>query len=113
MNTISAKPILKWAGGKSQLLEQISRALPNDVYTGEITRYAEPFIGGGAVFFHVARNYHIQQFYLSDQNPELTILYISVQRQVDEVIQGLWEIQNEYFSLSAFSGKNSKLIVAN
>jgi len=45
------KPILKWAGGKGQLLEQIAKHLPQELIEGKIDCYIEPFIGGGAVFF--------------------------------------------------------------
>jgi len=62
-----AKPFLKWAGGKGQLLKQISDFLPNELKTDEIT-YFEPFLGGGAVFFHVVQNYRIKKAVLSDVN---------------------------------------------
>jgi DNA adenine methylase len=45
------KPILKWAGGKGQLLQQIAKYLPQELIEGKIDCYIEPFIGGGAVFF--------------------------------------------------------------
>ena len=44
------RPFLKWAGGKTQLLNEFHQRLPEEVQTGKITRYAEPFIGGGAFF---------------------------------------------------------------
>ncbi len=47
----AARPFLKWAGGKTQLLNEFSKRLPNDLKTGKITKYIEPFIGGGAVLF--------------------------------------------------------------
>lgn len=48
---IQAKPFLKWAGGKSQLLPQFEDFYPPELKQGKIERYIEPFIGGGAVFF--------------------------------------------------------------
>jgi DNA adenine methylase len=49
---ILARPFLKWAGGKTQLLDEIDRRLPkDDVESGRIDTYVEPFVGGGAVFF--------------------------------------------------------------
>jgi DNA adenine methylase len=45
------KPFLKWAGGKTQILEQIKNFLPQELCNGSIKKYVEPFIGGGAVFF--------------------------------------------------------------
>ncbi|MFM8294843.1 MAG: DNA adenine methylase, partial [Microcystaceae cyanobacterium] len=65
-STNVVKPILKWAGGKSQLLERINQYLPKELMKGNIDYYIEPFIGGGAVFFWVAQNFNIQEFYLSD-----------------------------------------------
>ena len=52
-----AKPFLKWAGGKTQLIGEISRILPVGLKTGEIDTYVEPFVGGGAIFFHIAQNF--------------------------------------------------------
>jgi DNA adenine methylase len=100
MKTITAKPILKWAGGKSQLIEKITKSLPDELLTGKLIRYAEPFIGGGAIFFHIAQNYPVQEAYISDQNHELVVLYTSIQKQVENVIQLLSSIQANYFCLS-------------
>jgi len=52
--SISARPFLKWAGGKTQLLVEIGNRLPkSEIITGQIDTYVEPFVGGGAVFFHI------------------------------------------------------------
>ena len=48
--SVLAKPFLKWAGGKSQLLDEIDRRLPIELATGRIDTYVEPFIGGDAIF---------------------------------------------------------------
>ena len=98
--TTTAKPILKWAGGKSQLLEQIAKHLPQEIFSKEITRYAEPFIGGGAVFFYVAQNFPLKKYYISDFNPELILLYLTIQQDVDRLIRQLDGIQDQYYSLS-------------
>ena len=67
-----AKPFLKWAGGKGKLLAEIERRLPPDFDAGQIDTYVEPFVGGGAVFFHIAQKYEsIKHFYLFDINEEL------------------------------------------
>jgi hypothetical protein len=57
-----AKSFLKWAGGKGQLLEQMNPFFPDELKTGRIKRYVEPFIGGGAVLFFVAQNYLVEEF---------------------------------------------------
>ena len=62
-NLQQAKPFLKWAGGKSQLLEQIKQIFPDELTTGKIQKYIEPFVGGGAVFLHVAQSYQVEEFF--------------------------------------------------
>jgi DNA adenine methylase len=89
-----AKPFLKWAGGKTQLLGQLRAYYPDALVTGEITRYAEPFVGGGAVFLDVMQRSNITEAYLFDINPELIVAYTAVQRNP----QGLIELLNEYRS---------------
>jgi DNA adenine methylase len=94
----TAKPFLKWAGGKSQLIPQISQFLPPELVNGEIKKYIEPFIGGGAVFFHIANNYNIQKLYISDINIELVIAYKTIQKNVTELIDILTEIEHKYLA---------------
>ena len=54
---VNAKPFLKWAGGKGQLLDEIEKRLPDDIKTSKIIKsYIEPFVGGGAVFFYLCQN---------------------------------------------------------
>lgn len=97
-STSIARPFLKWAGGKRQLISQIDSLLPPGIRTGEIRKYVEPFIGGSAVFFHVAQNYPISAFYISDQNAELILAYQTIQQSVSQVIEHLYGFQR-YFSL--------------
>jgi DNA adenine methylase len=94
------KPILKWAGGKGQLLEQIAKHLPQELIEGKIDCYIEPFIGGGAVFFWVAQNFNIKEFYLSDINQELILLYKAIQKDVSSLVEELKKIENEYLILN-------------
>ena len=51
------KPFIKWAGGKNQLLNELVKKLPFENYNN-ITKYAEPFVGGGAVLFYILNNYN-------------------------------------------------------
>ncbi|MDJ0716318.1 MAG: DNA adenine methylase [Prochloraceae cyanobacterium] len=93
------KPFLKWAGGKSQLLEQIQANFPAELKTGSIARYIEPFVGSGAVFFYVSQYYSIEEFFISDINPELIIAYKTIQKNVEELIENLSKIQEQYVCL--------------
>lgn len=95
-NFVEAKPILKWAGGKSQLLPQINKFLPNKVTKGKIKRYIEPFVGGGAVFFDLIKKYKFSEVVLSDINLELVILYKLVRDDIYHLIEELEKIQREY-----------------
>ena len=52
-----AKPFVKWAGGKSNLLGQIDAWLPHDFLGSREVTYVEPFVGGGAMLFHLLRQY--------------------------------------------------------
>lgn len=96
----NAKPFLKWAGGKTQLIEQIQHYFPRALKRGEITRYVEPFAGSGALFFFVAQNYPVEAFYLFDVNEELVIAYKTIQENVNELIRKLESMQEEYFALT-------------
>ena len=60
------KPFLKWAGGKGQLLTEIEKYYPFE--DGKITKYAEPFVGGGAVLFDILSKYDLKYVYNSDIN---------------------------------------------
>ena len=79
------KPILKWAGGKSQLLGELLSRMPK--YCG---KYIEPFFGGGALYFALQPEKAI----ISDSNPELINMYRQVTESVDAVISKLKEYKN-------------------
>lgn len=78
--TTSPRPFLKWAGGKSRLVAQYQPYLPKDFRI-----YHEPFLGGGALFFH----FQPQRAVLSDINPELVNVYICVRDCVENLIARL------------------------
>jgi len=79
-----ARPILKWAGGKTQLLPRLTQLIPCTNGT-----YHEPFIGGGAAFFAFADKERFQRAVINDSNPELTNLYLVLRDRLDELIRGL------------------------
>lgn len=95
-----AQPFLKWAGGKSQLLTQIEPSFPRELKEGLIKRYIEPFVGGGAVFLYLASAYPISEYFICDVNPELILAYQTIQKNVEELIIILKEIQATYLALS-------------
>ena len=90
--SITLKPFVKWVGGKSQLVEQIEKLFPTG---GEnrLTKYAEPMVGGGALFFSVLSKYNFEELYISDINDELINAYQTVKNDVDNLIAKLNEMQ--------------------
>lgn len=97
--TITAKPFLKWAGGKTQLLTTFKELYPKELLDGKIKRYIEPFVGSGAVLFNVLQNYKIEEAFILDVNPELIITYQVIKKDADKLIQQLKKIENEYYLL--------------
>jgi DNA adenine methylase len=89
-----ASPFLKWAGGKRQLLNEISGRLPNDL-EGYST-YIEPFVGGGAVLFHLLGRYDFEKVHIFDINPELTLCYEMLKDSATEVWNHLESMINQY-----------------
>jgi len=94
-----ARPFLKWAGGKRQLLSQIDSYLPPALELGALQRYVEPFVGSGAVFFHVVQNYPVKELFIADINPELILAYRTIQEDVEALIAELAEIEDLYLPL--------------
>lgn len=93
-----AKPFLKWAGGKGQLINTFDEIFPNELKEGKIKTYIEPFVGGGAVLFHVLQNYDIEKAYINDINKELINCYRCIKADVNEVIKKLEVLEKEYLS---------------
>lgn len=91
------KPFLKWAGGKGQLLSEIEKYYPFD--NKRINKYAEPFVGGGAVLFDVLNKYNLEEIYISDINPDLINTYLVIRDSVDNLIEVLGSLQSDFMSL--------------
>src|SRR5947209_9356804 len=85
------EPFLKWAGGKTQLLKQFEPLFPCKFH-----RYYEPFVGSGAVFFHLRPLRAV----LSDSNPNLIAVYQHMQAHLDQLLSLLYEIRSTYHALS-------------
>jgi DNA adenine methylase len=83
---IAIKPFLKWAGGKTQLIPELSKYIPKS-----FDKYIEPFIGGGAFFFYL----NPKKAIISDANEELVTTYKAVRDNVEEIITILDSFRNE------------------
>lgn len=86
-----AKPFIKWVGGKSQLLEEISEKYPL-----KIEKYCEPFVGGGAVLFDVLSKFQPKEVLINDINKELINTYYQIKNNCESLIFQLSEIQSIY-----------------
>lgn len=94
----AVKPFLKWAGGKGQLLPEIERYYPFD--DKAITRYAEPFVGGGAVLFDILGKYNLEAVYISDINMELINTYSVIKNYAEALIELLAEMQDNFLPIT-------------
>ena len=97
VETVQAKPILKWAGGKTQLLRDLLPKVPNSY-----SRYIEPFFGGGALFFALQPENAI----IADSNPEIINVYREVAEHVEDVIQYLKKYENTSEMFYAVRGQD-------
>ena len=102
-NDKKVKPFLKWAGGKGQLIKEIERYYPFE--DGKITKYAEPFVGGGAVLFDILSKYDLDEVYISDINAELINTYRMIRDDVDVLIEKLYIMQNDFIPLDTDNRK--------
>ena len=94
----NVKPFVKWAGGKGQLLSEIERYYPFG--DGNITKYAEPFVGGGAVLFDILSKYDLEAVYISDINEDLINAYRVIRDEIDEIVDMLQAMQDEFLPLN-------------
>lgn len=103
----NAKPFLKWAGGKGQLLPQLDSLLPNDLEEREFT-YIEPFVGGGAMLFHMLQKFpNISKAVINDINPYLVTAYRTIKDNPDELIERLSTLEHQYNSLKNEESKKA------
>lgn len=106
MNKVIAKPFVKWAGGKTQLLEEVRKSLPSDMLLRKELTYVEPFVGGGAVLFWILQAYpNIKRAIINDINAELICTYKIIQNDVESLISTLAIMQDQYISLDAYGRK--------
>ena len=92
-----AKPFIKWAGGKTQLLTQFENILPHNLEEAEHFTYIEPFVGGGAMLFHMLQKYtNIGRVIINDINPNLITAYRVIRDTPERLITDLRMLQREF-----------------
>lgn len=99
-STTKVKPFLKWAGGKSQLLDDIARVFPNDLVDKNFT-YVEPFVGSGAVLFWVLNTFadRVERVVINDVNADLINTYKTIKEQPQHLIELLKNYQDKFIQL--------------
>ena len=97
----NAKPFLKWAGGKTQLINDIEKSLPIGILNKKFT-YVEPFVGSGAVLFWMLNNFpKIEKAVINDINADLINVYRVIASKPNELISILQVFQGEYHALES------------
>jgi len=96
MPETKAKPFIKWAGGKTQLLKTFQSFYPKQLKENKIRNYYEPFLGGAAVFFDVAQQFKIRNAFLYDLNQDLILTYKVIQENVAGILDFLAQYQKFY-----------------
>lgn len=95
---MQAKPFLKWAGGKTQLITDIEKALPRE-FTSQKFTYVEPFVGGGAVLFWILENFpNVEKAIINDINADLTNTYKVIASNPKKLITVLEKFQKKFHS---------------
>lgn len=98
--TLMAKPFLKWAGGKRQLITEIESALPKNIHKKNELTYIEPFIGSGAIMFWFLQKFkNVRKAVINDINGDLTKAYTIIKEEPYLLIDSLSLIQSKYYSL--------------
>lgn len=93
---VTPKPFVKWAGGKRQLIPTLNQNLPESFGT-----YYEPFLGGGALLFHILTDKNGQKCSISDLNSDLVLAYTTIRDRIDTLITSLKNHEKNYLKDSA------------
>mgnify|MGYP001400425899 FL=1 len=109
---MQAKPFLKWAGGKTQLITDIEKALPKEFITQKFT-YVEPFVGSGAVLFWILNNFpNVEKAVINDINADLTNTYKMIASKTKNLISVLEQLQSEFHALELLEDKKKEYFYA-
>lgn len=99
---IIPKPFVKWAGGKGGLLNTLDELLPSNFSKMKDLTYIEPFVGGGAMLFHVLTKYkNIRRVVINDINPDLIHCYRLILSNPQALIERLKVLENNYYIVDA------------
>lgn len=99
------KPFVKWAGGKTSLINEIQKRLPNYVYSQDFC-LVEPFVGGGAVSLWALSNLpHLKKLIINDYNTDLINVYQVIQNNPNDLIECIENLQNHYDKLTDLESK--------
>ena len=97
---IGGQPFIKWPGSKSQHIHILTQALPVDFAEIPNVTYIEPFVGGGALLFHMLQTYpNIKHAIINDNNLDLIRAYNTVRDRAKELVAELKKIQKEFLPL--------------
>jgi DNA adenine methylase len=95
----TAKPFLKWAGGKTQIIDEIAKLLPEKIIKTNFT-YIEPFVGSGAVLFWMLKNFpNLKKAIINDINEDLINVYKVIAKNPEKLISILEDYQKRYYQL--------------
>ena len=109
---LTVKPFVKWAGGKGQLIDQLDELLPSDLDKCRNLTYVEPFVGGGAMLFHMLAKYpNIEKAIINDLNQDLMITYREIKEHPEELIEALRKLHFEYKILSSEAKRRGMYLV--
>ena len=101
-----AKPFLKWAGGKGQLLNQLGAYLPQQISEEPFT-YIEPFVGGGAMLFYMLQHFgNIRKAVINDVNEDLILTYRIIKDDVEALIANLDRLEKDYLAITDQEGRS-------
>ncbi|MFA7198979.1 MAG: DNA adenine methylase [Methanoculleus sp.] len=98
MPPITARPFLKWAGGKTQLLDAFAARVPRELAEGTLPVFVEPFMGGGAVYFYFNSTFGFRECHLFDINEDLVLAYSVVKNDVECLIDCLRDLSDDFLS---------------
>ena len=107
---MQGKPFIKWAGGKGQLLDQLSDLLPENLKDRKDLVYVEPFVGGGAMLFYMLSNYtNITHAVVNDLNSDLVATYTVIRDRPEELIRELSNMQDEFYECQSDEGRKRSI----